>query len=91
MVTSSAVIAQVWRGHRAQVPIAVALRWSHLRVVAPTPAEGRVIGQMLGVTGSSDVVDGHVALLARERGWPVVTSDPDDIGRLDPSLRLATV
>lgn len=91
MVTSSAVVGQVWRGRRAQAPVALALRWRNLTVVGLTPAHGRIIGQMLGVAGASDVVDAHVALLARERGWAVVTSDPDDITRLDPTLVLASV
>jgi predicted nucleic acid-binding protein len=91
LVTSAAVVGQVWRGHRAQAPIAIALRGPHLTVVGLSPAHGRLVGQMLGVTGGTDVVDAHVALLAREREWPVVTSDPDDLHRLDPTLRLHAV
>ncbi len=91
LVTSAAVVGQVWRGHRAQAPVALALRWRNLTVVGLTPAQGRIIGQMLAVAGASDVVDAHVVLLARERGWAVVTSDPDDIARLDPRLVLAAV
>jgi hypothetical protein len=34
------------------------------------------------------VVDVHVALCARDRHHAVVTSDPDDIARIDPTLRL---
>lgn len=91
LVTSAAAVGQVWRGHRAQAPVALALRWRNLTVVGLTPAQGRIIGQMLAVAGASDVVDAHVVLLARERGWAVVTSDPDDIARLDPRLVLAAV
>lgn len=88
MVTSAGVVGQVWRGHRAQVPLAIALRWSNLTVVGLSPLHGRVIGQMLGATGGSDVIDAHVVVLARDRGWAVVTSDPGDLRRIDPTLVL---
>jgi len=91
LVTSAAVVGQVWRGHRSQAPIAIALRGPHLTVVALSPAHGRLIGQMLGATGAADVVDAHVALLAREREWAVVTSDPDDLRRIDPTLTLHAI
>lgn len=39
------------------------------------------LGALLAVTGGSDVVDAHVASLARP-GDQVLTSDPDDLGRL---------
>jgi hypothetical protein len=32
------------------------------------------------------VIDVHVALCARERRHAVITSDPDDISRVDPTL-----
>jgi hypothetical protein len=43
---------------------------------------------MCGRSGVSDVVDGHVALHARRRDLAVLTSDPDDIAALDPSLTI---
>jgi hypothetical protein len=41
---------------------------------------------MLGVSGTRDVVDAHVVFLARERGWPVLTSDTDDLRAIDPTI-----
>jgi hypothetical protein len=41
-------------------------------------------------TGAFDVIDASVALLARRHGARVVTSDPGDIGRIDPDLDLVT-
>jgi len=40
----------------------------------------------LGVTGTDDPVDAHVVLIARERAWPVITSDPRDLLAIDPRL-----
>jgi hypothetical protein len=34
------------------------------------------------------VVDASVALCARDRGHPVITTDPGDLHALDPSLVL---
>ena len=90
LVTSAGVAAQVWRGggHR-QVPVAYLLRRS--TVVDLTYAVARVLGRILGASRTSDVVDAHVVFLARERGWPVLTSDPDDLLRLDPTLHIEQV
>jgi hypothetical protein len=41
---------------------------------------------MLGATGQSDPVDAHLVLVARERDWPVLTSDPEDLLAIDPDL-----
>ena len=85
LVTSAGVVAQVWRGGGgAQVPVAFLLRHTH--VVDLTGPVGRTLGRMLGVTGTKDPVDAHVALLARERGWAIVSSDPEDLHAIDPTL-----
>ena len=39
----------------------------------------RTLGRMLGQSGKHDAIDAHVVFLARERNWPVLTSDPDDL------------
>lgn len=85
LVTSAGVVAQIWRGgSRHQVPIAFVLRRTH--VYALDYAVARTLGRMLGQTGTSDPVDAHVALLARERGWPVLSSDAADLLAIDPTL-----
>ena len=90
LVTSAGVVAQVWRGGGAhQAPIAFLLK--HAQVVDLTYSVARVLGRMLGASRTSDAVDAHIVLLARERGWPVLTSDPDDLLAIDPSLRLERV
>jgi hypothetical protein len=88
MVTSAAVVGQVWRGHRRQAAIALALSWPNLDVLDLTAAHGHVIGRMLAASGTSDVIDAHVVLIARDRGWPAVTSDRADLARIDPTLSL---
>jgi predicted nucleic acid-binding protein len=90
LVTSAGVVAQVWRGGpRAQVPIAFLLR--RTTVVDLTQPVAKVIGRMLGATRTKDPIDAHVVLLARERGWIVLSSDPDDLRRIDPTLVIETI
>ncbi len=90
LVTSAGVVAQVWRGGAGrQVPVAFLLR--RTTVVDLTAAVARLLGRMLGATGTQDPVDAHVALLARERAWPVLTSDPRDLLAIDPTLEIAKI
>ena len=84
LVTSAGVVAQVWRGGQRQVPIAFLLR--RTTVVDLTYAVARVLGLMLGSARRSDPVDAHIVLLARERRWPVISSDAQDLLALDPTL-----
>lgn len=85
LVTSAGVVAQIWRGGaQAQVPVAFLLR--RTEVIALTHAAAKTLGRMLGHTRTSDPIDAHVVLLARERGWPVLTSDVDDLHAIDPDL-----
>ena len=90
LVTSAGVVAQVWRGGKGhQVPIAFLLR--RTTVIDLTYPIARLIGRMLGASGSRDPVDGHIALLARERSWPILSSDPDDLLAIDPSLAVERI
>lgn len=74
--TSPAAVAQVWRHGARQVPLARILAG-----VAAPPLDldtGKRLGVLLGAAGCSDVVDAHVASLARA-GDRVLTSDPGDL------------
>jgi hypothetical protein len=85
LVTSAGVVAQVWRGGVGpNVPLVFILR--RTVVVDLTAAVARTLGRMLGNTRTKDPIDAHVVLLASERGWPVLTSDPDDLLAIDPTL-----
>ena len=85
LITSAGVLAEIWRGgHDSQIPIVFLLR--HTRVIDLTQAIARVLGLMLGTARTRDPIDAHVVLLARERGWPVLSSDPADLRAIDPTL-----
>ena len=79
VLTSNAVVAQVWRNGARQANLARTLRG-----VRTEPIDDncdKAVGSLLGAAGTSDVVDGHVALLAAS-GDAVLTSDPDDLAHL---------
>jgi predicted nucleic acid-binding protein len=60
--------------------------------IVPLDAQlARACGELCAATGSSDIVDASVVILARERRDPIVTSDPDDLRRLDPAARIVPV
>lgn len=85
LVTSAGVVAQVWRGGGArQVPVAFLLRRSAIfDLTAPV---ARVLGRMLGLSRQTDPVDAHIVFLARERDWPILSSDPGDLLAIDPGV-----
>jgi len=86
--SSAAVVAQVWRDRARQAPLAMMLRG--IQILSIDEIVGKQVGELLGRTKSSDIVDGHVALMAAT-GDVVATSDPGDIERLLDTRRIATV
>jgi predicted nucleic acid-binding protein len=84
------VVAQVWRDGSRQVRLARLLRSGLLAVRDLDLDEARAAGSLCALTGTADVIDASVALLARRHRAAVVTSDPDDLRRLDPQLPLVT-
>lgn len=79
IVTSSGCVAQVWRGGPGQALVARLLRG--VREQGLDRDVSRQVGQLCGEAASSDVIDAHVALLARDDDV-VVTSDATDLRRL---------
>jgi len=78
--TNEAVMAQVWRNPAKQVAVTRLL--SGLDVEVVPLSDGRPIGILLGEADSIDVVDASLAVLARSRSQPVLTSDPVDLTKL---------
>lgn len=78
-VTSSACVAQVWRDPARQARLTHVL--TGFREQPLDAQRARRCGLLLARSGTDDIVDAAVALLA-EDGDTVLTSDPDDIARL---------
>jgi len=85
------VIAQVWRGGPRQSLLGTLLSARGVDTPAYDVWAARAVGRLRGATGRHDVVDAHVVWHASRRGHLVVTSDPDDLRALDPSVPLWVV
>lgn len=81
-------LGQVWRDGRAQVRLVRLLAWQHTVVVPLDDHAARAAGQLCGATGTWDVIDASVVLVAWQSDALVATSDPGDLRLLDPRLRL---
>lgn len=90
-VVPSPAVAQVWRDGKTQARLARLLASQFLEVEPLTDQRARAAGQLCGATGTRDIVDAAVALCARARGGTVITSDAEDLLRLDSSLRIIRV
>jgi predicted nucleic acid-binding protein len=88
LAVPAGVVAQAWRGGARQVRIARLLRASVTSIVPLDRKLALRVGALCAATGTADIVDVSVALCARDRGQPVVTSDADDIRAVEPSLTL---
>ncbi|MGH3568237.1 MAG: PIN domain-containing protein [Pseudonocardia sp.] len=84
----SAVVAQLWWNPARQVRLVRMLAAESVTLVPLDGVEARAVGQLCGATGTADVADASVALVGRRTGGVVVTSDPDDLRRIDPQLDL---
>jgi hypothetical protein len=83
---SSAVVGQVWRDGRKQANLARVL--AGVRIEALGKDDGKRIGELLALSGSADIVDGHVALIT-DHADLVLTSDPGDIRKLLHARRVS--
>lgn len=77
--TTHPVLAQVWREPARQANLARALRFFEVHALDESVA----VGRRLASSNTSDVVDAHLAVVAELLGTFIVTSDPDDMSRLD--------
>lgn len=81
-------IAQTWRDPRRQARLAALVKDPVVDVVAMDGAEAQKVGLLLAEAAASDIADGHVSLCALRLDATVLTSDPDDIRKLAPTLRI---
>jgi hypothetical protein len=85
------VVGQAWRDGRAQVTLARFLRSEEVQIVSLDEQLARPCGELCGAANSTDMIDASVVILAREGRDPIVTSDPKDLRRLDPSAQIIPV
>lgn len=78
-ITHAGVLGQAWRGGPRQARLSQALAGIAVRPLNQRLAQS--CGELLAITGGSDVIDAAVALLAGD-GDDIVTSDLTDLSDL---------
>src|SRR3990172_1705422 len=86
VVVPACAVAEVWRDSSRQARLARLLSSDEVEVEPLTDQRARAVGELCGLRGSGDIADAVVALVARKYGGVVITSDPNDLRRFDPSL-----
>src|ERR1035437_984647 len=83
--------SQAVRRPERQVRLARVIRQPKIDVVALDRVDATSVGRLLAASGTADGGDGHGASCGRRSGQRVVTTDPDDLRRLDPEIQLIEV
>lgn len=91
LVVPAGAVAQAWRDGRTQVRLSRLLGSPVCEIIPLDDLAARSVGQLCGATATDDIIDAAVALTARQRGLRVITSDPDDIRRLDGRLDVVPI
>jgi hypothetical protein len=87
----ASALAQAIRKPEHQARLSRLVRQPTTQVANLDRVDATSVGRLLAASGTSDIADAHVVICARRAGQPVVTADPGDLSRLDPSLTLITV
>jgi hypothetical protein len=85
------VVGQAWRDGRVQATLARFLRSEEVEVVPLDDQLARACGELCAASHTPDVIDASVVIIARERRYPIATSDPKDVRRLDPAASIIAV
>ena len=91
LVIPAGPLGQVWRESARQAPLRALVKGPTTVVPALDQVLAESAGVLCGRVGTSDVIDASVVLVARRERAVVVTSDLDDLRRLDPSLPLERI
>jgi hypothetical protein len=84
-------LAQAIRNPAKQARLSRLARQPTTDLVALDGADATRVGMLLASSRTSDIVDAHVVICAHRKGQAIITSDPDDLTRLDPTARLIVV
>lgn len=87
----ASALAQAIRRPERQARLTRLIRQPTTDVVALDRVDATHVGRLLAASGTADITDAHVVVCARRSGQRVVTSDPDDLRRLDPDLEVVTI
>jgi len=84
-------LAQAIRNPAQQTRLSRLIRQAQTDVVALDGPDATAVGLLLRRTGTADIADAHVVLCAQRAAQAVVTSDANDLRRIDPQLQVVNV
>lgn len=85
------VLAQAIRDPARQVRLTRLVRQPTTDVAPLDGPDATSVGVLLAASRTRDIADAHVIICARRCGQTIVTSDPNDLHRLDPTARLVVI
>jgi hypothetical protein len=91
LVIPAGVVGQVLREGSRQAPLHALLNGPTTVVPPLDQVLAEAAGILCGRTGTSDVIDASVVLTARREHAAIITSDLDDLRRLDPKQALERI
>ncbi len=91
IIVPATALAQVIRNPARQVRLWRMIQFDKTELVPLDGSHAQAVGALLAQTNTSDITAAHVVICARTAGYTVITSDPLDLKRLDPKLRVITV
>lgn len=91
IVVPATALAQAMRHPARQARLSRLVRQPTTSLVPLDGPDATNVGILLAASRTTDITDAHVVICARRAAQPIVTSDPDDLSRLDPSARLVVV
>lgn len=84
-------LAQAIRNPARQALVSRLIRQAGTDLIALDGPDATSVGLLLARTGTADIADAHVIVCAQRAAQAVITSDPDDLRRIAPGLRLVVI
>jgi predicted nucleic acid-binding protein len=84
-------LAQAIRQPARQARLARLVRQPTTEIVPLNGPDATSVGVLLAASHTADITDAHVVICARRARQAIVTSDPTDLRRLDPTAHLVVV
>lgn len=84
-------LAEAIRRPARQARLSRLVRQPSTQLVPLDGPDATNVGILLATSRTNDIADAHVVICARRADQPIVTGDPADLERLDPTARLIVV
>jgi predicted nucleic acid-binding protein len=91
IIVPATALAQVIRNPARQARLWRMIQFDETEVIPLDGSQAQSVAALLAWTSTSDITDAHVVICAQTAGYAIITSDPLELKRLDPALRLIRI